>query len=113
MQDLFNLFNDVWEAEVLPNNWKLSTVALTLSPGNSLTNTTNLRPIFLTTNLSKEIERKILIRITWILVTNNKSHPMQTKFRPSLYTQDTLALIHHYIVAPSTSALRTIVAADV
>lgn len=55
----------------------------------------------------------VLTRITWILETHNKLHPMQTGFRPNLSTQDSLALIHHDIIAPLTSGPRTIVAADV
>ncbi|KAG0423552.1 hypothetical protein HPB47_000677 [Ixodes persulcatus] len=56
----------------------------------------------------------VLARITWILETHRKLHPMQTGFRPNLSTQDSLALMHKDLTKnPANAKPRTMVAIDI
>ncbi|KAG0421463.1 hypothetical protein HPB47_002648 [Ixodes persulcatus] len=82
MQDLVNWFNDVWQTGLLPNDWKLSTVISIPKQGKSLTNINNLRPISVTSNLCKVIERMVLTRITWSLETSQQIASYANRISP-------------------------------
>lgn len=93
--ELLKWFNEVWETGQLPEAWKLSTVIPIPKPGKLTDSIQNLRPISLTSNLCKTMERMVLARITWLLEINSQAYcARQTGFRPGLSTQDSLAMIH-------------------
>ncbi|KAM7315877.1 hypothetical protein ISCGN_005660 [Ixodes scapularis] len=114
MRELLDKYNEIWESGQLPDDWKISTVIPIPKSGKPNNDIQNLRPISLTSNLCKVMERMVLARITWILESHNRLHPMQTGFRPHLSTQDSLAMIHNDITKfQPTVQPRTIVAIDI
>ncbi|KAG0444228.1 hypothetical protein HPB47_014025 [Ixodes persulcatus] len=114
MNELLDTFNAVWVEGAMPAEWKRSTVIPIPKPGKTPHAIANLRPISLTSNLSKVLERMVTGRLQWILETTGALHPMQTGLRPQMSTQDSLVMIHHdlYERHLSNFQLRTLVAID-
>ncbi|KAG0415201.1 hypothetical protein HPB47_007649 [Ixodes persulcatus] len=95
MKELLDTFNKVWMEGELPAEWKRSTVIPIPKPGKTPHAIANLRPISLTSNLCKVLERMVIARLQWIFETAGALHPMQTGFRPHMSTQDSLLMIYH------------------
>ncbi|KAG0442650.1 hypothetical protein HPB47_015649 [Ixodes persulcatus] len=114
MNKLLDTFNAVWMEGAMSAEWKRSTVIPILKPGKTPHAVENLRPISLTSDLSKVLERMVTGRLQWILETTGALHPMQTGFRPQMSTQDSLVIIHHYLYERRLSNFqpRTLVAID-
>ncbi|KAG0410786.1 hypothetical protein HPB47_012098 [Ixodes persulcatus] len=114
MKELLKIYNAIWMEGELPADWKRSTVIPITKPGKTPHTVANLRPISLTSNLCKVMERMVTARLSWILESTGAFHPMQTGFRPHLSTQDSLLMIHHdlYERRLFKSQPRTLVAID-
>lgn len=114
MKELLDIFNAIWEEGELPPEWKRSTVIPIPKPGKAPNMVANLRPISLTSNLCKVLERMVNARLSWILESTGAFHPMQTGFRSHLSTQDSLLMLYHdlYERRLFKSQPRTLVAID-
>lgn len=60
---LLDKYNQVWESGRLPEDWKLSWVTPMPKPGKPLDRIENLRPVSLTSNVGKTMEKIVLRRI--------------------------------------------------
>lgn len=107
--------NVTWEVGELPKEWLESIVVPIPKPGKPSTQLCSLRPISLTSNSSKIMERMVLRRIQWHLDTTASLDPHQTGFRPHMSTHDSLLLIHNDVLAPTRTSgdPRILVAIDV
>lgn len=111
---LLRYFNEIWEDGKLPGSWKHSVVVPIPKPNKPKDKIENLRPISLTSNICKTMERMVLGRINWTLEHENRLHPMQTGFRKALCTQDSLALLHHDLTSKKpTVTPKILVAVDI
>lgn len=77
---ILQLYNKVWELGVLPSAWKHSVVIPIGKPGKDKGETTSYRPIALTSNLCKIMERMVTDRLTYILESRNLLIPQQSGF---------------------------------
>ncbi|KAG0410435.1 hypothetical protein HPB47_012454 [Ixodes persulcatus] len=106
--------NEVWKTGRLPGNWEMSLVLPIPKPGKPPTTMRNLRPISLTSNICKLMERMALARIQWHLDKEDRQHHCQTGFRSGLSTQDNFLMLHHDVLADASSIQpKTVVAVDV
>lgn len=111
---LLDHYNRIWEEHTLPQGWKHSTVIPIPKPNKPKDKMANLRPISLTSNICKTMERMVLERINWTLESRNSLHPMQTGFRKGLCTQDSLAMLHHDLTSRKvTKVPKFLVAVDI
>lgn len=92
--DLLEWFMQVWKTERLPEAWNLCTLTLIFKSGKLTDSMQNLEPIPLTSNLCKNMKRRVLPETTWLHEVHNQPYcARKTSLRPSLSTQDCLALI--------------------
>lgn len=114
MEELLETFNKIWSEGEIPADWKRSTVIPIPKAGKTPHTVANLRPISLTSNLCKVMERMVTTRLSWILETSKAFHPTQTGFRPHMSTQDSLLMIHYHMYERRLfkSQPRTLVAID-
>lgn len=93
---LLEEINKVWLSGEIPAEWKHSVVSPIPKPGKPAVSISNLRPISLTSTLSKLLERMVLTRLNYHLEEAQKEpyfDPGQTGFRPGLCTQDSIFLL--------------------
>ena len=64
---ILQIFNDIWSTDVFPESWRLSTIIPIPKPGKNPAESTNYRPIVLTSCLCKTLERMIYKRLVWYL----------------------------------------------
>ena len=64
---LLGLYNRVWEEGRLPRVWKEAVVIPVRKPGKDPTQPAGYRPIALTSNLGKVMERMVCDRLTYVL----------------------------------------------
>lgn len=95
LDQLFHMFNDIWETGRTPLESKASRGIPIPKPEKPPNEVRNLRPISLTSNLCKLLERMVLNRLAWALETEHRLGNRLTVIRPHLSAQDSLALIHH------------------
>ncbi|GFW91902.1 RNA-directed DNA polymerase from mobile element jockey [Trichonephila clavipes] len=81
-KELLKIFNLSWATGKLPKIWKISTVISILKPNKNASECKNYiyRPISLTSNLCKLMERVIHRRLKNWLIENKKLHFYQTAF---------------------------------
>ncbi|XP_042142358.1 uncharacterized protein LOC121833283 [Ixodes scapularis] len=113
--NLLKSINNAWHEGNIPEKWKLSWVCPIPKPGKKPDCASNVRPISLTSVLSKLMERMVLARIDWIIEHKREVlHPAQTGFRKNLGTQDSLVLIREYLVnRPTHCHPQLLVAVDI
>ncbi|KAG0435409.1 hypothetical protein HPB47_018504 [Ixodes persulcatus] len=85
---LLDKYNQVWESGRLPEDWKLSWVTPITKPGKPLDRIENLRPVSLTSNVGKTMEKIVLRRIQWYLEKHECLDPRQTGFREAMGEQE-------------------------
>ena len=72
---LLKLYNLIWKSKVFPVAWKLATIIPIKKPGKDSTKPTNYRPIALTCNLCKILEKIVNRRLRWVWEQTTGSHP--------------------------------------
>ena len=97
LQTLLDIFNNMWETGKFPESWELATIIPIPKPGKDHTESTNYRPIALTSCLCKTLERMINVRLVWYLETNNLISPVQSGFRSERSTNDNLVRLETFI----------------
>nr|XP_037270602.1 uncharacterized protein LOC119162244 [Rhipicephalus microplus] len=94
IERLTGFINEVWETGRVPEEWKLADTVLIHKPGKS-PSVENLRPISLTSCMSKVAEHAILNRLNDYLEGNEIYTQNMIWFRTGLSTQDAMLLIKH------------------
>ena len=91
------LFNLVWETGKIPNAWKQSVIVPILKPGKEASDPSSYRPIALTSQLGKTMERMVTERLNYFLESNNLLSPFQSGFRKGRNTSDSLLCLESEI----------------
>ncbi|KAM7290292.1 uncharacterized protein ISCGN_026937 [Ixodes scapularis] len=110
-QKLLDKYNTVWEEGILPRAWKLSWVTPIPKPGKLLDRIENMRPVSLTSNICKTMEKIVLRRIQWYLEKHERLDPRQTGIREAMGTQDSLRLLYEEVLAEKDKQDRRLVVA--
>ena len=71
-QYLLDFFNRLWTEGSFPQDWKTSIILPILKSGKDQSNPKNYRPISLTSNICKLIERMVNNRLIWFLEKTQK-----------------------------------------
>ena len=88
----------MWETGKFPESWELATIILIPKTGKDHTESTNYRPIALTSCLCKTLERMINANKVWYLEINNLISPVKSGFRSELRsTNDNLVRLETFI----------------
>lgn len=87
---ILKLFNRVWGTGVVPKAWKHSVTIPVLKPGKPKNDPLSYRPIALTSNMGKLMERMIANRLNWFLEKNKILNVNQSGFRKKRSTLDQL-----------------------
>ena len=98
LEKLLNLFNRLWSEGKCPETWRHS-IIIPILKNAKLDNHSpaSYRPISLTSNLCKIMERMINNRLRWWLENNNILQPCQSGFRTNRSTKDCIMLLHDHI----------------
>ena len=78
---LLKIYNLVWNRGTIPNDWKHAVVVPILKPTKPNDDPFSYRPISLTSNLCKIMERLIANRLCWFLEKNKLYNKNQSGFR--------------------------------
>ena len=90
---LLDLFNRLWSEGTFPQEWKTSIILPILKVGKEQTDPKNYRPISLTSNICKLLEKMVNNRLIWFLEKTQKLSPQQFGFRPGRTTIDPIAAL--------------------
>lgn len=82
------MYNKVWEEGVLPLSWKESIIIPIRKPGKDPKNPGNYRPIALTSQMGKTLERMLNDRMVYFPETRGLIHSYQSGFRKGRSTMD-------------------------
>lgn len=94
---LLKLYNKIWAEGKLPSAWKHSIVIPVGKPGKDRSEATNYRPIALTSNMCKIMERMITSRLTYEIENRGLVTPHQSGFRKGRTTMDSLLCLESEI----------------
>lgn len=98
LEYLLDLYNYIWCNQVFPEKWREAIVIPILKPGKLPTSPFNFRPISLTCNICKILEKIIAKRIRWYLESKNVLSQFQYGFRQSRSTLDLLMRLEDEIL---------------
>lgn len=94
---ILKLYNKVWEQGELPLSWKHSIIVPILKPGKDKGEVKSYRPIALTSNLCKLMERMISRRLMYEIEKRDLLSPYQSGFRSGRTTVDPIACLENEI----------------
>ena len=95
---ILNFFNRVWEKGSMPTAWKHALIIPVLKPNKMKNDPASYRPIALTSNFCKLMERMIVMRLNWYLEKSNLLNVFQSGFRKNRNTVDQLLRLSDDIV---------------
>lgn len=95
--EILKLYNRVWESGRLPSCWKHSTIVPVAKPGKDKADVRSYRPIALTSNLCKLMERMITKRLVYDLERRGLLTPHQSGFRCNRTTMDPIVCLENEI----------------
>lgn len=90
---LLDYYNYIWYTGGFPNSWRNSLVVPILKSGKDKRMPTSYRPIFLTSCLSKTMERMVNKRLMWMIEKNKLIQAFQSGFRKGRTTMDHLVVL--------------------
>uniref|UniRef100_A0AAQ4RRK9 Reverse transcriptase domain-containing protein n=1 Tax=Gasterosteus aculeatus aculeatus TaxID=481459 RepID=A0AAQ4RRK9_GASAC len=93
MEAIVGLFNKVWRTGVLPDGWKQAVVLPFAKPGKDPGKVDSYRPIALTSNLCKLMEKMIVKRLIFYLESKGLMSEAQSGFRRGRSTMDALVVV--------------------
>ena len=94
---LLEFYNFSWNQGILPDQWKLSTIIPIHKKDKDEHDTKSYRPISLTSNLGKIMEKLVTNRLSWYLEKNCLINPFQNGFRKNKNTQEQLFRLQNSI----------------
>ena len=97
LSTILHIFNDIWATGVFPESWRLATIIPIPKPGKDTAESSNYRPIALTSCLCKTLERMINKRLVWYLESNDLISPIQSGFRFERNTNGHLIRLETFI----------------
>ena len=97
LHHLLEILNDIWVSGKVPEIWRLATIIPIPKPGKDSSDSTNYRPIALTSCLCKTFERMVNNRLIWFLEINNLITDFQCGFRNKRGTMDHLVRLESFI----------------
>ena len=97
LMNLLHFYNFSWNEGVLPDQWKLSTITPIYKNGKDKHDTKSYRPISLTSNLGKIMEKLVTYRLSWYLEKNSLINQFQNGFRKNKNTQEHLFRLQNTI----------------
>lgn len=100
---VLRLFNQVWDTGKIPVAWKQSVIVPILKPGKDSSDPSNYRPIALTSQLGKTMERMITERLTYLLESRDLFSPFQSGFRKGRNTMDSVLRLESEIRKAQTN----------
>ncbi len=87
---VLDLYNKIWVEGRMPRSWKHAIIIPIAKPGKYASIAGNYRPIALTSNLCKLIEKVIVNRLNYVLESKGALAPNQYGFRKGRSTLDAL-----------------------
>lgn len=90
---IVDIFNFIWQKGVFPEIWKEAIVIPVQKPGKDNSKAINYRPISLTCNLCKVLEKIVSNRLRWKLEREQLLSANQFGFRENRFTLDHLVII--------------------
>lgn len=87
---ILNFYNRVWEKGSLPKAWKHALIIPILKPNKKKDDPASYRPIALTSNFCKLMERMVVIRLNWFFEKFKVLNICQSGFRKTRNTIDQL-----------------------
>ncbi|GBL94552.1 putative RNA-directed DNA polymerase from transposon X-element [Araneus ventricosus] len=90
LSHILRLFNRVWTEGIFPMQWQEALVVPILKPGKEPKDSSNYRPIALTSCFSKTLERMVNARLVQQLEVNNLLSLHQSGFRKGRSTLDNI-----------------------
>lgn len=94
---ILQLYNKIWEAGTIPLAWKHSVVIPIGKPGKDKCEATSYRPIALTSNMCKVMERMVTSRLTYVLESRNLFSCHQSGFRKGRTTMDPVVCLENEV----------------
>lgn len=91
------LYNKIWERGKLPTGWKHAVIFPIGKPGKDKMNVKSYRPIALTSNLCKLMERMITKRLVYKLESRGLITPYQSGFLNGRTTMDPVVCLENEI----------------
>lgn len=98
LERLLDIYNFIWLNQVFPDKWREAIVIPIPKPGKLPTLTSSYRPISLTCNLCKLLEKIVSNRLRWYLEQNQLISAVQFGFRQYKSTLDHLAYLENEIL---------------
>uniref|UniRef100_A0A8C1XU29 Uncharacterized protein n=1 Tax=Cyprinus carpio TaxID=7962 RepID=A0A8C1XU29_CYPCA len=90
LSTILRLFNKIWETGNLPADWKHGVIVPIAKPGKDHSQPINYRPIALTSNLCKLMERMVMNRLTYVIESRGIFAAYQSGFRKGRNTMDSI-----------------------
>jgi ribonuclease HI len=106
---LLAIYNHIFCQRVFPNQWRIAIVVPIPKPGKDPRNSTNYRPISLTSCLCKLLEKMVNARLMWYLERGGHINIAQSGFRRNRSTTDHIVAIENNIQNSISNKLHTIV----
>jgi len=97
LSTLLSTQNNIWSSANFPAAWCTSTVIPVPKPGKDTSDSSNYRPIALTSCICKVMERMINNRLVWYLEHNKILTKMQCGFRRQRSTNDHLVRLESFV----------------
>lgn len=94
---ILDLYNLIWSTGDFPSSWSVAVVLPIHKPGKDPLQTTNYRPISLTSCLCKVMEKMVNVRLMWFLESHRCLTPVQYGFRRARSTTDALLTLESSI----------------
>ena len=95
---ILEYYNRIWEKGFVPLAWKHAVVVPILKPNKPKSDPLSYRPIALTSNFCKLMEKMIVTRINWFMEKNHLFNVYQSGFRKSRNTVDQLLRLSDDII---------------
>lgn len=95
--DLLNIYNETLETGVIPTRWKEAKIRMLLKPNKKASEVESYRPISLTSNLAKCLEKIILKRLLKHLESKSYISKYQSGFRKGHCTKDHILRLSQHI----------------
>ncbi|XDV47667.1 hypothetical protein PO909_017241 [Leuciscus waleckii] len=87
---ILRLFNKIWDSGNIPVNWKHGVIVPIAKPGKDHSQPVSYRPIALTSNLCKLMERMVMNRLTYEMESKSMLSACQSGFRKGRNTMDSI-----------------------